>query len=245
MTWSSHIDDPRLRLAWVIPFSLVCWLVMLNIFAWMLAITKPPHPAVAPADVRIVELPISAGPRHAATPHGTASTLKPKFPSLRVKPRLRSERLLAPLKPHPLRSKTQNAPTPSPLQPSPSETARVSNGLHPPAGDRSSHLSAGSTGTTQELSGVGTGSSGARAIYAPQPVIPDSLREEAFQTVAVARFKVGYDGRVEVTLVTPTESVQLNEILLDTLKRWRFFPAMKSGVAVDSQFDLRIPISVE
>jgi protein TonB len=46
-------------------------------------------------------------------------------------------------------------------------------------------------------------------------------------------------------LVTSTESPQLNELLLETLSRWRFFPAMKSGVAVDSQFDLRIPISVQ
>jgi len=82
-------------------------------------------------------------------------------------------------------------------------------------------------------------------MYAPKPVIPDSLREEAFQTVAVARFKVTYDGQVQVTLITPTENPQLNELLLETLKGWRFFPAMKSGVAIDSQFDLRIPISVE
>jgi hypothetical protein len=34
-------------------------------------------------------------------------------------------------------------------------------------------------------------------------------------------------------------------VLIDTLKQWRFFPAMKSGVAIDSQFDLRIPISVQ
>jgi protein TonB len=71
------------------------------------------------------------------------------------------------------------------------------------------------------------------------------LREEAIQTVAVARFKVTYDGQVQVALTTPTESPRLNELLLETLKQWRFFPAMKSGVAIDSQFDLRIPISVQ
>ena len=78
--------------------------------------------------------------------------------------------------------------------------------------------------------GIGSDSSGARAIYAPQPVIPDSLREEAFQTVAVARFKVTYDGRVQVALITPTESPQLNELLLETLKTWRRREASERAV---------------
>jgi protein TonB len=105
--------------------------------------------------------------------------------------------------------------------------------------------SAGSGSGAGSGAGVGSDNSGARAIYAPKPVIPDSLRDEVFQTVAVARFKVTYDGQVDVTLIQPTESPELNQLLLDTLKQWRFFPAMKSGVAVNSEFDLRIPVSVQ
>ena len=33
--------------------------------------------------------------------------------------------------------------------------------------------------------------------------------------------------------------------LLTTLQQWRFFPAMKGGVAIDSAFDVRIPVSVQ
>jgi len=50
---------------------------------------------------------------------------------------------------------------------------------------------------------------------------------------------------VRVSLTQPTANPRMNQILLDTLKQWRFFPAMKSGIAVDSEFDLRIPITVQ
>ncbi len=82
-------------------------------------------------------------------------------------------------------------------------------------------------------------------MYAPTPTIPDDLRDETFNAVALAHFKVSYSGDVQVSLTQPTTSPRLNEILLDTLKQWRFFPAMKKGVAVDSEFDVRIPITVE
>ncbi len=93
--------------------------------------------------------------------------------------------------------------------------------------------------------GLGSDNGGARAILAPTPVIPDDLREQELDTVAVAHFKVTYDGQIQVTLTKPTESPRLNQILLDTLNQWRFFPAHKNGVAIDSEFDVRIPVSVE
>src|SRR5205823_3168800 len=128
--------------------------------------------------------------------------------------------------------KVRRAPPPPLLSPSVSGTAKKSNEVPLPAAESSAGVETPAPGGPGAGSGAGIGSdsSGARAIYAPQPVIPDSLREEALQTVAVARFKVTYDSRVQVTLITPTESPQLNELLLETLKMWRFFPAMKSGV---------------
>ena len=58
-------------------------------------------------------------------------------------------------------------------------------------------------------------------------------------------FKVAPDGTVEVTLAQPTPNPRLNQILLNVLKEWRFFPAMKDGIAINSEFDVRIPISVQ
>ena len=93
--------------------------------------------------------------------------------------------------------------------------------------------------------GLGADSIGARAIYAPPPKIPDDLRENVFEAVAVAHFEVDYNGDVKVSFTQPTSNPRLNAILLDTLKRWRFFPAIRNGIAVNSEFDVRIPIAVK
>jgi protein TonB len=71
------------------------------------------------------------------------------------------------------------------------------------------------------------------------------MREEPFSAVAVARFRVSPEGNVNVTLIQPTPNPRLNQILLDTLKQWKFFPAMKDGVAVNSEFEVRIPVTVQ
>ncbi len=82
-------------------------------------------------------------------------------------------------------------------------------------------------------------------MYAPTPTIPDDMRENAFSAVAIAHFRVSPEGDVKVTLIRPTPNPRLNQILLDTLKQWKFFPAMKNGVAIDSEFEVRIPITVQ
>jgi len=245
MTSSYELDNPRLRLAWVIPVSLILWAALLTLFAVLLERTAPSPPELAPAEVRIVELPPAAGLQGgAAVQHPAIAPPKPKAET--PKPRIKIRRAaLPPVRVHPAKPKALTAPL---LPPSPSGTAKEPTGVSSPAGPVSASTEPASAGAGRGAgsgAGIGSDSGGARAIYAPKPVIPDSLREETFQTVAVARFKITYDGQVQVTLITPTESPQLNQLLLETLKQWRFFPAMKSGVAIDSQFDLRIPISVQ
>jgi periplasmic protein TonB len=251
MTSSYQIDDPRLRLAWVIPVSLILWTALLTLFALLLERTAPPPPELTPAEVQIVELPPTAGLQGGGATQHPAAPPKPRIEA--PEPRIKIRRaVLPPVRVHPAKPKTHVAPI---LPPSPSGTAKEPAETTSPASPSSGGTEATRAGTGAASAGPGRGegsgagigsdSSGARAIYAPKPVIPDSLREESFQTVAVARFKVSYDGQVQVTLITPTESPQLNELLLETLKQWRFFPAMKSGVAINSQFDLRIPISVQ
>jgi len=85
---------------------------------------------------------------------------------------------------------------------------------------------------------------GARAIYRPLPDIPEALRRRAIDLVAVARFRVAADGSAEVDLIEPTPDPQLNRALLETLRRWRFFPAIEDGRPAASSLDIRIPISV-
>lgn len=109
----------------------------------------------------------------------------------------------------------------------------VGNGLGPGTGT-------GSGG------GFGSGGTGPTAIYAPAPTIPDDMREEVLEAVAVAHFRVLRDGRVIVSLTKPTDFSRLNDVILDTLREWRFRPAMnKGGVAVDSEAEVRLLIKVQ
>ena len=85
---------------------------------------------------------------------------------------------------------------------------------------------------------------GARAISKLLPEIPDSLPGPA-SVVAIARFKVAADGSAQVEVIEPTTDPELNHALLDSLKRWRFFPAMLNGKPVASSNEIRIPVSVK
>jgi protein TonB len=83
-----------------------------------------------------------------------------------------------------------------------------------------------------------------RLLSQPMPVLPDDLREQGYQVTAVAHFKVHTDGTFEVELIKPTQNPRLNQILLETLHRWRFFPAMENGHPVESDQEVRVHFSV-
>ena len=88
-------------------------------------------------------------------------------------------------------------------------------------------------------------SSGARAIVRPMPEIPDDLREEAFNFTALARFHVAADGSAKVELARPTPNPRLNRILLESLTKWRFMPAIKNGKPVASTEEIAVKIEVK
>lgn len=117
-----------------------------------------------------------------------------------------------------------------------------------PGGGRAS---GSATGGGQGGPGGGTGggnmfaSSGARAIIRHMPQIPDDLREEAFNSVALARFHVAVDGSATVELARPTPNPRLNRILLESLKKWRFMPAIRNGRPTPSTEDILIKIEVK
>jgi protein TonB len=123
----------------------------------------------------------------------------------------------------------------------PSENGTAKSSVEAPAAAASASAAPSASG----VSNLGNDNEGAHAILAPTPVIPDDLRESVMDTEAIAHFKVSYDGQVTVTLSKPTENPRLNQILLETLGQWRFMPAHKDGVAIDSEFDVRIPVTVE
>jgi periplasmic protein TonB len=85
----------------------------------------------------------------------------------------------------------------------------------------------------------------ARPLLQPLPVLPDDLREYAYQAIALARFTIHADGSVDVVLTKPTQIPRLNQLLLATLRNWRFFPAMKNGHPVESEQDVRVHFNVD
>jgi protein TonB len=84
----------------------------------------------------------------------------------------------------------------------------------------------------------------ARAIYKPMPELPEEFRRRSVEAVAVARFRVAANGSAQVELIEATSDPELNRVLLEWLKRWKFFPALQDGKPVASNIDIRVPISV-
>jgi protein TonB len=235
-TGSRYLDETWRRMAWIAPLALAVWIILLTAFAMLLDQTSLPPVELKPLEARFMELPPPAGLQ------GGPSA--PTHPAPRVVPKVKPH-VVRESKPVPRRHEAKPAPE---VPPSPFGTAKSSATTAPPAAANppasSGGAASGGSGAGSST-GMGSDSSGARALYAPTPDIPDDMRDEPFQAVAVAHFTVSNNGDVRVSLTQPTANPRMNQILLDTLKQWRFFPAMKSGIAVDSEFDLRIPITVQ
>jgi periplasmic protein TonB len=253
--WREDFDEPWRRLPWVVLAALIAWIAMLGAFTRVLEQKPPPQPPPTTIEARIVELPpptagLQGGGGPAKAIAHPAPTLPKPVPIAKPKPP--PIRHAKKLKPHPVIAEPSPFGTAKHVEePEPESRSIASKGPSGGATGRAaggaSEGEAGIGGGTGSGSGAGLGSdsSGARAMYAPAPTIPDDMRETTFSTVAVARFKVSPDGDVTVTLVKPTPNPRLNQILLDTLKQWKFFPAMKDGIAIDSEFEVRIPIAVQ
>lgn len=242
-------DDPWHRLPWLVPLALL--LTILSQMGFLLLLRQPSAPSriQGPVDVQVIELPVTASPP--ASQPKPAPRKSPTPPKPRPEPPIPRS---TPSPPEP-RVEAPRDPTPSaeaePASPALSAAATVPV----PAGPASPSATPGPP-TQAPVAAVppasgpqgppsGTDTMSARAIYQPMPEIPDSLRHRTVDLVAVARFRVTADGSARVELTQPTGDPDLNRALLETLKRWRFFPAMQGGKPILSTIDIRIPISVK
>jgi len=232
-----ELDEPARRLLWIIPLAIAIWAILLSVFSLILMRTKAPPAELQPIEARLIDIPKAAGLQ------GNGGATHPAAPAIpKAKPIV---------KPHPVAHVKKVAPLPPVIRspygteksteaPSVEEKPGASGGTAAETG------ASGDSGTGEGSGGgIGTDTVGAHAIYAPTPVIHEDLREDVMQTEAIARFNVSFDGVSEVTLEKPTSSPRLNQVLLDTLKQWKFFPAVKNGVAIPSSFEVRIPITVQ
>ncbi len=239
------LDDPWRRLPWLTPSALLLWALLLLGFAVLLRSARQPPESVERLDARLIEIPAAPEPGGLQGDAGAEAPAPAAAPPVPVPP------------PH-VEPKHEKAPPPRPRvqKPAPA-TVYDSHGAHtaapaPVEGGAADQAPAdgaavtgGSPGHSGSGGGLGADSIGARALYAPVPRIPDDLREEVFETVAVAHFQVTFDGAATVSLSKPTTNPRLNSLLLDTLRQWKFAPAVRNGVAIDSAFDVRIPIAVQ
>ncbi len=212
-------DDPWGRLPWLTAAAVL--LTSLSLMGFLRLLEEPltTTPMRPPVRVEVMEAPAAIQP--AITP--PAPQVAPTRP---VSPRRAEPAKPAQEAPRPAPTDTapeaipSAEPTPSPqVETSGSQVARPGPQL--PAAPPPAAQSA-ATGVPSAAP-PGGGQMGARAIFKPLPA----------------------DGSAQVELIEPTTDPELNHALLDSLKRWRFFPAMQNGKPVASSVDIRIPVSVK
>ncbi|MFM0236714.1 energy transducer TonB [Paraburkholderia phytofirmans] len=226
MRLTTSIDDsPTLRIILAIIVALVVWIVFLFALGhWLDATTSQPAPD-KPLEMRVVERdpqpPVHREP---------APTVKPQRP---VEPRQH-------VAPRPAEARTPQQPTPD-VQPT-----RIPAPNESTASTESTARSPNSQEERQSTSQptLPPGDTAARSIAQPLPELPDDLREQAYQTVATARFVIHVDGSVDVELLKPTQNPRLNQLLLEALRKWRFFPALQGGHPIESRQDIRVHFNV-
>jgi protein TonB len=235
-------DDPWRRVPWLLPLAAGLTLLSLVGFLKLLAgppFVAPPAPAV---EVEVVEL--------------APSPAAPRAPPARPPPAAEPPVALEPPPPPPLLQSTPPPPRPvlepepapvakpvPPPPPHPARPQRTAPSLTPPVAAAPAAPSPAPAPPVASAPPNG-GNMGARALYQPLPEIPEELRRRAVDLVAVARFRVAANGSAEVELIEPTPDAALNRALLETLKKWRFFPALEGGKPRASTIEIRIPISV-
>lgn len=267
------LDEPWKRLPLVMLVSLVVWGALLLAFGFLLELTPRPSSDLETLDARIIELPAtgltgggggspsagesSSGPKAAKAPPIAKSKPKkslavrppPVEPEVKdARPTYETEKT----EPIPYvpdaeipkaSSQPEAAANPTSNQPGglgAADEGGIGNGTGSGVGN-----GVGDGSATGAGGGFGTGGSGPEAIYAPAPAIPDDMRDEVLEAVAVARFQVSHDGKAMVSLTKPTDFSRLNDIILETLRQWRFRPALRNGVAVDSSAEVRLLITVQ
>ena len=234
MRFADTVDDsPRMRIALAILVALVVWIGFLFQLGSWLGTSPSVRVPDKPLEMRVVEL----DPPQAPVAHTTPAPIAPAKSQQPADPRPHVSAQARTTPPVPSKPDMRSAQSVPPAQSAPT-VQEPKPAAEPPAGP-SSEERANST-----PSATSSGDATARAIAKPLPELPDDLRDQAYQTVATARFAIHVDGSVDVELIKPTSNPRLNQILLETLRKWRFFPAMQAGHPVESRQDIRVHFNV-
>ena len=82
-------------------------------------------------------------------------------------------------------------------------------------------------------------------VFNPLPVIPSNLRTHGYSTYVRVEFFVNKDASFTSKLLSSTGYDELDRVVIDTLKKWKFSPASMNGQAVNGTLKLRIRFSVD
>jgi len=217
-----QLDNPWHRLPWVLPCALLIWATMLWLAGIYLKHLQQNLTEVKPIEAQLIELPPPPAPE-----------VQPPAPETPEPEPIKRRIIVKPKIPKPvIEHKLPPPETPPPQPRLQTETPPVQQ---PPK----------SAPVVEPRSTIGGANVGAHAIFQPKPEIPDELRQEAMKAIAIARFHVAPDGSATVELIKPTNNPRINQLLLNTLKQWRFFPALIDGKPVASTQDLRIHLEIK
>jgi periplasmic protein TonB len=267
------LDQPWHRLPAIVGVSLVIWCGVLIAFGLFLELADVAPPSPEPIEAHLIDLPASGlrgggGGSPVAAHVSLAPKIAKAIPVANAKPKTshvaRSHSVRAVtddiLRSHEL---VKSEPIAPPATPDNSKlTSKPQVISSPPVAQTSGTVGTGEGGIgngtgTGTGNGVGPGSgtgaggdfgsggNGPEPIYAPAPTIPDDMRDEVLEAVAVARFQVSSNGTFVVSLTKPTDFSRLNDSILETLRTWRFHPASRNGVAIDSDAQVRLLITVQ
>jgi protein TonB len=75
--------------------------------------------------------------------------------------------------------------------------------------------------------------------------IPENLKSQGFKSFVRVRVNIGADGKFTVALRTSSGNTDVDKLVLDTLNKWTWKPALKDGEPVDSVQQFRFNFSVE
>ena len=85
----------------------------------------------------------------------------------------------------------------------------------------------------------------AEPIFTPEPEISPELKEQCFKSCCIAKFLIMSDGQTSVKLLSSSGSSDVDEIALETLRRWKFKPAQLDGKPVESSRKIRVEFEIE
>lgn len=228
--------------AWRRPLTVAAGTILLvglvfEVTEWALHRDAPPSsapPAAESVAAEMITLPEAApepSPGESGSPDPPDTTSDPL-------PETTPSNIISDQKRHPPPPKPRHstaAPAGRPEPPATSMPASAEDGTPPPvAGDSASH------GDT-----LPRAANAARVIYQPAPVIPAELRRHALAAEARVRFTIAADGSATAELEEATPDPELNRAILEGLRRWRFFPAMRDGRPEASILRLKVPIRIE